>query len=365
MSVVRISKKNYYKGSHKRSQYIEDNINMDIENILILKQANSYYHVNFVRENNMGESGNKVFEVQRDESTFILKVTPYDSIEEKHIEMQLQWVEYLSKHMSGIFKPIRSVHHRLFEVIVIADKQYIMFLQEKAFGALVDINDSSEFNEVLFHNLGVLMGNMHKWTKSYKGNVSDPYFVWDNDTYSWRGNVPIKDDEVRLFDQKYKDEINRLPQSLDNYGIIHYDIHTNNFFVDNGSITLFDFDACQFNWYAADIASTVFFMVQAVCGPLKHLSEKDRTAFAESYLTAYLTGYMKTNTISEYWLHTIDLFMKYQMIDEYRSAQDYLKDELGNQQEWYLNWFKHRIIHNISYVSIDYHKVMNHVRSKV
>lgn len=334
---------------------------MDITSTWILEQAKNCYQIEFISEIHMGESGNKVFEVQRDEASFILKVTECDAVEQKHIELQLEWVEYLSNHMEGIFKPVRSLNHRLLETVSTDSGFYCMFLQEKAPGKLIDVDDPNEFNETLFYNLGFLMGKIHKYTASYERMVIDSRFVWDNDQYSWRGNVPIKDDEVRPYDQKYKDELNTLPIARDSYGIIHYDIHTKNFFVDKDNITIFDFDACQFNWYAADIASTLFFMVQAAAGPLKHQSEEERSAFAEYFLTAYLKGYTQTYVLSEFWLRSLDVFMKYQMIDEYRSAQDYLKDELGPQHQCYLDWFKHRIIHNISYVSIDYTSVMDHI----
>lgn len=334
---------------------------MDANSKLILKQAKILFHVDFISENTMGGSGNRIFEVQKEDASCILKVSEYSPVNEKHTEMELKWVEYLSIHMSGVSRPVRSSHHKLYEIVLVEDKKYILSLQEKAKGKLVDTNNPSECNEELYYNLGVLMGKMHKLTTAYEGNVINPYFVWDNDKYSWRGKVPIKDEEVLLFDQKYKDQINTLPTSKDSYGIIHYDIHTNNFFVANNNITIFDFDACQFNWYAADIASTLFFMVQVGAGPLTHQSEKERSAFAESFLIAYLKGYTKTNVLSAYWLHTFDVFMKYQMIDEYRSAQDYLKEELGDQHQYYLDWFKNRIINNIPYVTINYQTVMDSV----
>lgn len=38
---------------------------MNAVNKLILEYAKCFYHVDFVSENNMGESGNKIFEVQK------------------------------------------------------------------------------------------------------------------------------------------------------------------------------------------------------------------------------------------------------------------------------------------------------------
>lgn len=193
---------------------------------------------------------------------------------------------------------------------------------------------------------------------SYEGNIINPEFEW-NGPHFWRRDIAISDEDVRLSEKRFLQELNVLPVKKDNYGIVHFDIHTDNFLVENDKITLIDFEACQFNWYAADIASAVFFMVQKGAGPLKHLSEKERTEFAETYLISYLKGYLQTNSISKYWIYTIDLFMKYQMIDEYVAAQYYWSKESDLLRQWYSNWYKERIVHNLPYLYIDYNKVVD------
>lgn len=330
---------------------------MDRNIRLILAKAGQLYNIKPLRRINMGESGNSIFEVESKQRPYILRMSKYDESRKAHIEFELNWMEYLAARMEGIVKPLRSVNHRLYEVAESYDFKYILCLMEKAEGKLVDINDPKEFNKELFFNLGERMGQMHKLTTSYEGNRACPKFKW-NGPYFWRRDIAILDEDVRQCEKKFLKELNSLPIAKENYGIVHFDIHTDNFFVDNHKITLFDFFECQYNWYAADIASAIFFMVQKGAGPLKYLSEKARTEFAESCLISYLKGYLKTNSISEYWIRTIDLFMKYQMIDEYVAAQSYWQKEDANLQKWYLDWHKEKIIHNLPYVKIDYKKVI-------
>jgi Ser/Thr protein kinase RdoA (MazF antagonist) len=273
-------------------------------------------------------------------------------------------MEYLSTHMVGIVKPQKSKNDNLYELIEINEKKYILFLLEKAQGKIVDVNNPNEFNETLFFNLGMLMGDMHRLTVKYDGNTVKQDFEWTGSVNFYRYDNPILDEEVRLYQQKYYDEINMLPKDRENYGIIHWDIHTDNFFVDNGNIKLFDFDACQFNWYAADIASAIFFMVLKGAGPMTHKSEKERTDFAETYITSYLKGYLQTNTISEYWIRKIDLFIKYQMCDEYLSAQHFWSGELLQHRDWYMEWHKEKIINDLPYVFVDYDKIINRIFKK-
>ncbi len=334
---------------------------MNVSNEEILKQAGQLYNVRAANANTMGNSGNKIFEVKTDHESFILRASEYSQKNKEHIAFELQWIDYLSDTLDSIVKPVKSVNDNHYEIIHTDNKDYILCLFEKAHGKIIDSNNPEEFNEDIFFSLGALMGNMHKLTVKYEGNIINPEFEWDNDEFSWRKNYPILDEDVRLHERKYYNYIRALPKSKDSYGIIHYDIHTDNFFVENNKIKLFDFYDCQFNWYAADIASAVFFMVQKGAGPLKHKSEKERTEFAEAYLISYLKGYLQTNLMPEYWIDKINLFMKYQMTDEYRAAQSYRSDELLHLRQWYLNWHKDRIINDLPYVYIDYKKVINSI----
>ncbi|MGI6664509.1 MAG: phosphotransferase enzyme family protein [Christensenellaceae bacterium] len=220
---------------------------MYTEHELILKEAASRYGVCLVRENTMGNSGNKVFEVKTAQDAYILKASIYSAQKEKHLAFELNWMFYLAEHLTGIVRPQKSINGNLFEIINIGEKTYLLSLFEKAPGKIVDPNNPDEFNETLFYHLGALMGEMHRLTIDYKGNIRTPAFEWTGAVNGWRYTNILQDEAVRLCQQKYYDAINTLPIDKESYGIIHWDIHTDNFFVDNGNIKIFDFEACQFN----------------------------------------------------------------------------------------------------------------------
>lgn len=331
---------------------------MNAHNRLILAQAERLYGVKPSHEITMGGTNSRVFEVSDGQSAYILRAAQYSPQQKEYIAFQLKWAEYLSGRLSGVVQPKRSRGGNLYEMANQGDQAFILSLLEKAPGKIVDADNPDEFNTQLFFRLGALMGDMHRLTVGYEGNIRDPLFEWTGLPNEWRYNTPVLDDEVRRCQGTYYDKLRALPISRDDYGIIHWDIHTDNFFVDDGNIKIFDFGACQFNWYAADVASAVFFMVLKGAGPLKNKSEKERTEFAEEYLISYLKGYMETNRICEYWVRKIDLFIKYQMCDEYLAGQSFWPAGLADQQAWYLNWHKERITKGLPYVFIDYDKVL-------
>ncbi len=339
--------------------YKESGNTMNVRNEFLLEQAKLLYNIKCIKENTKGCSGNKIFEAETEQEAFILRVSEFTQKTKKHTEFELQWLDCLGAKSDSVAKPIRSVNKNLYEVVSTLNQSYILCLFERAPGKNPDINAPEEFNEALFFNLGAVMGELHRLTENYSENIIKPEFQWDNNAYSWRGNNEILDEDVRRCERKLLNEINTLPITPDCYGIVHYDIHIDNFFVENNKIKLFDFYDCQFNWYAADIGSAIFFMVQKGAGPLTNKSEQERTEFAQVYITSYLKGYLTTNTISKFWINNIDLFIKYQMTDEYRAAQNFWKDENTSLQLWYLKWHKDRIVNDLPYVFVDYTKIMN------
>lgn len=99
-------------------------------------------------------------------------------------------------------------------------------------------------------------------------------------------------------------------------------------------------------------------MILKGAGPLTQKTEAERTAFAEAYMISYLKGYLETNQITEFWLRKIDLFIKYQMCDEYLVGQNFWPAELADQQDWYLAWHKERITKGFPYAFVDYDKIL-------
>lgn len=230
---------------------------------------------------------------------------------------------------------------------------------EKAKGKMVDCNNPMEFNDELFLTLGSLMGNMHRITMEYNGNVIMPEFEWYNDLYYSPEYNIILDDDVQVFEKRYIQKLHTFPKSKDCYGIIHGDIHARNFFVDNGSINLFDFEVCSINWYAYDIAKTLLLMVRHGVG---FEEEKIRTEFAENYLISYLKGYTQENKISKYWIYKFDFFMKHIITLGYRFGQNTRENNEINIRDWDSDWHKQRIINELPYAFIDYDKIIKNLR---
>ena len=170
---------------------------MSADQSLVLEKAKLLYNVKLVREIIMGNSGNRIFEVERGETAYILRSSAYSIDRKEHTGFELKWMDYLSDTMTGIVRPQKSIKNNLYEVIEAEGKEYILCLFEKAPGKIVETDNPNEFNEKLFYNLGALMGEMHRLTRDYEDNVRKPAFEWTGAVNAWRCEHVILDERVR------------------------------------------------------------------------------------------------------------------------------------------------------------------------
>lgn len=269
------------------------------------------------------------------------------------INLELKWLAYLSRNVDNVAKLVLSVNNNAYETIEHEGKKYIVGAFEKAIGQ--DGLDIRKIEKSIICNLGKAIGKIHSATKRF-----NEYDANDVEKFAWYNNedflteLNIDECEVNLFEEKYFQKIKSLCMTKENYGVIHADIHTSNFFVDNGNITIIDFNDSEFNWYVADVAY-ILFQYAVQCTDNTDDKNKERIELTEQFLTSFLKGYIQENTINKDWLCLLEIFVKYRRIMIYKVVckQDWNKE--------YAAWLKSGILRDAPLVEIDYIKIMNSV----
>ncbi len=293
-----------------------------------------------------------ISEFQRDAQSYILRIGHSLRRPANLIRGEVDWINYLHQGGAGVSRAILAENGEL--VVPVEDGSGDYFLAtafEKAAGGPPN-------KEVLgpgfYKDYGRLLGRMHALTKKY--TPKDP--VWKRPDWDEPIMLEVLEwlpESESLVEGKYidlKNYLDRLPKSNDSYGLIHFDAHMGNMFVDqHGVITLFDFDDCNYSWFVNDIAIVLFYIA---------LGKEDQAAFTKEFITYFLHGYREENQLDESWLQEIPAFLKLREIDLY--AVIHRSFDVENiDHPWvamYMENRKQRIEDEVPFIDFDFSSLM-------
>lgn len=256
----------------------------------------------------LGDFENYVFETYRNGQPYIMRITHSSHRSKEEVLSELDWMRHLNGN--GVFVPevFPSAVGSLVEEIMASDcSKFFGCLYAKAKGQAVSVR-SDEFNEELFKKWGETTGRMHHVTKSYKPSAGiQKRCSWDEDELlSVEKYYPS--DERMLIENANEviASISAVPKNVDNYGIIHGDIHSGNFFYDGEQVHVFDFDDASYHWFASDIAIPLYY---SIIYRIPAVEQAERNRFGKVFLDAFIKGYQKANKLPKGWKGQIPLFL--------------------------------------------------------
>ncbi|MFP7295931.1 phosphotransferase enzyme family protein [Neobacillus niacini] len=291
----------------------------------------------------LGDFENYVFEAYQKDKPVILRITHSSHRRDGEILAELDWINYLHEHGVGCPLAFTSSNNQFIETLPAGDGSFFYAcLFSKVPGDPVRIK-SADFNEQLFTAWGSAIGQMHALTKEYQpGNVFNLRPSWeeeellDIETY-----VPDEKEIIKNTKGLIK-ELEFLTKSKDNFGLIHSDIHSGNFFYDGKSIHVFDFDDSSYHWFASDIAIPLYY---SILYGFQDKAKWEREQFAGNFLTHFMKGYGEHNFLPNGWKEQLPLFFMLRDITLYSVLHKKIpkedRDESLNQM---LNGLHERIL---------------------
>ncbi|PAE44126.1 hypothetical protein CHI06_02870 [Bacillus sp. 7884-1] len=249
---------------------------------------------------------------------FIFRVTPSSRRTQSDIINELAFIEGLKENGVPVSLPLKSVRERLVESI---DDYHFVVAFEKAKGTPIDVTDTNVWNEKLYFHWGNLLGKMHRTGKKRK--IDRP--IWTVDQPDILHLFPKITTETIA--NKYKQLLNQLvkfPQSPDLFGLIH---NQGNLFVNEGRLTLFDFDDCAYHWFAYDLAAAFYHAYWQASS-----FTPENKQFSREFWEHFLIGYQQEHTISKELIQQIPIFLKIREIFLYTLFLE--KWDMENLQDW-------------------------------
>ncbi len=175
------------------------------------------------------------------------------------------------------------------------------------------------WNAALFEELGRIFARLHNRAQGYR--LTNPLHKrqeWhEYDVVDVARFAPSDEQLVRERAAQIIARLDRLPRTEDGYGLIHADLHPHNFCFDEGRITVFDFDNCEYAWFVKDIAVILFYVARGEPAGA-------REDAAAAFLAPFLRGYRELRACAREWLEAIpDLLalqrsMNYALFHQYR-----------------------------------------------
>jgi Ser/Thr protein kinase RdoA (MazF antagonist) len=175
------------------------------------------------------------------------------------------------------------------------------------------------WDATLFRELGRIFARLHLRAQSYKPSRPalarqqwHEYDVVDVDRFAPPDETLVRERTANLVER-----LRCLPRTDDDYGLIHADLHPHNFCFDEGRITVFDFDNCEYAWFVKDVAVILFYVA-------REAPPGEREAAAAAFLAPFLEGYRELRPCSREWLETVpDMLalqrsMNYALFHQYR-----------------------------------------------
>lgn len=289
-----------------------------------------------------------IYRFEQGGGRFILRVSHSARRSEAWIRGEVEWINYLVAGGVPASRVAASKQGLLVEAVADGHGEY--FIGTVFVHAPGKPPWEVGWTDQLYQNLGQTIGRMHALSKVYlPGDRLAFRPQWDDPIILMEDNWIPADQPVVL--EKYHRVVEwcrTLPINTEQYGMIHFDAHAGNCYVDGaGKIHLFDFDDCHHSWFANDIAIVLFYMILDVKAP---------AAFTHNFMRQFINGYLQENRFEVEWLAWIPHFMKMREIDLYGVIyRSYDVDTM--EDEWNLRYLagrREKIEQDIPYLDFDF-----------
>lgn len=307
----------------------------ELLNVELLNESVSRFGVDINEVKFIGGFQNFIYEYQKQEKSYILRLTHSSHRSENLIKGELDFISYLSDNGVSASIPVYSQLGLFTERIDAGESFFIATSFEKAIGEKIGYPECLN-NDDLFMKCGQITGKIHALSKKYKPSMVEiQRHDWKQNYYLQNMKNFIPEDQYKLY-ESYKlliGKIGNLNKGIDSYGLIHGDINVGNFFLKDEEIIVFDFDECQYSWFVEDIAIQLFYIIYIYLDDSKE-ERKDQTY---RFMKNFMKGYSKENFIEEYWLEQIPLFLQLREIIVHVGI--YRSVDLSNLDKWMQGYF--------------------------
>ncbi|XMB86601.1 phosphotransferase [Mycoplasmatota bacterium WC44] len=320
-----------------------ENIKNDM-NENILRKACNLIDVDLKDLKFAGGFENFLYSFHRD-SEIMLRLSHSDHRCLEQINAEIDFIKYLAVNGVSVNKPVPLNNGKLIDTISFNEKYFSVCCFEKVEGEHLKLED---INDEFIFNYGKIIGKTHYLSKSFKPKYKR--IEWYEDTYLDDHLIHFSEKDVIIVEtlNVLLEDINKIPKTKENYGLIHTDMHRGNFFVKENKLNLFDFDDASYMYFISDIAIVLFYLF--VLDKPDHEQNE-----IEHFYDVFMEGYNSENILPSECFYHMKLFLELRRIELYAICVSEFSNEL--RPEWatnYINTHKERIIDRDHVIDLEF-----------
>ena len=247
---------------------------------------------------------NKVFSFTYGKVKLVARVTLAKKRTIEQLQAELTFMETINLNGIKTISPFKF-HDQSITSFKWNGLIYWVVLFEYFNGKHIDVQNRSEWNPNFFQNWGRTIAKIHSIVSETSQEITRPCFIQDKGINPIPSLVDKVDPELAVVYESIKMELETFSKTKDTFGLIHNDLHQGNFFVVENELILFDFDDCAYNWYAQDLAVSLYHALWT--GESFH---PDWTEFHDVFITNFFNGYSSYRSLTDDDMKLVSIFLR-------------------------------------------------------
>jgi len=313
----------------------------------ILKDALVHYDVEFEAINMLNGFENLIYEYEKDGEGFILRFVHSTHREYQMVLAELEFIDFLDRNGANVSTVIHTNSDELVvKIPTVKEEYFTVSVFTRAPGTFVK---REEITEQFAVDFGIAVGKLHQLTKMYEPEIKRYEWFDENIVDLAIRNVP---ENKKYITDKLIDQIEILKgyeTSVDDYGLIHTDLHYGNMYFDGKDLTFFDWDDAAYKHFISDIAIIIFYSYGT--GDRTETEIEDKSIW---FLKHFMKGYNKENSLDKIWFERMNEFLRLRMlilaVVIYAAGEELLDSPFA--QRFFRN-FDHKIKDDIPFFNIE------------
>jgi len=249
---------------------------------------------------------NSIYKVFCPDYAFVLRLTDEQYRTAGQIESELNFQKYLFDNGAAVVKPLQTESGKSCLPFEMNGSRFWVSAFDYIDGKGWDERDDN--SEEAFIKIGRALGKIHNLSKKYIPANVEKRRLWSEQQELINADV-LKNYSLKLYEKllEFMRQMETSEKNEDNFGLTHGDFLSSNYIFNENNITVFDFDECEYSWFAADLAICMRCYLFWTERP-SELPQKEKEAEFMHY--NLLLGYSIENKISKEMVFDLEKFIR-------------------------------------------------------